>query len=218
MTDFGALYREHVTDVSALAADLTDDELATTVPATPEWTVGLVLCHLAGGASDAVIGADGRRPGPAWTARHVGERADRPVADVLAELRSHQDAVAESLGGSPLPGAVFDIAVHHADLHEALGKPRLAEHLWLPVARARSAPRLDAALVDAVAPYELFRGLFSRRSRAQMQGWGTPLSAEELDEVCIFGPRDDDQPIPVEAEARWPATPSTTRRSPAAAS
>jgi len=29
-----------------------------------------------------------------------------------------------------------------------------------------------------------------------MQGWGTGLSAEELDELCIFGPREDDQPVP----------------------
>jgi hypothetical protein len=29
-----------------------------------------------------------------------------------------------------------------------------------------------------------------------MQGWGTPLSAEELDDICIFGPREDDQPVP----------------------
>lgn len=200
MTDFGAFYREHVADVSALAADLTDDELATTVPATPRWTVGLVLCHLAGGASDGLSGRMDGAPSPEWTARHVGERADRPVTDVVAELQTNQDAVAGSLEGSPFPAAAFDIAVHHADLHEALGKPRLAEHLWLPVLDAMR-PRIDPALADAVAPYELFRGLFSRRSRAQMQGWGSPLSAEELDEVCVFGPRDDDQPLPVEASA-----------------
>ncbi len=47
-----------------------------------------------------------------------------------------------------------------------------------------------------MAPYELFRAVFSRRSRAQMAGWGTALTAEELDDVGIFGPRDDDQPVP----------------------
>jgi hypothetical protein len=96
---------------------------------------------------------------------------------------------------TPFPASAFDIAVHHADLHEALGLGRLPERLWLPVAEAMAARA--GSLADAVPPYELFRGVFSRRSRAQMQGWGTDLSAEELDGVCVFGPREDDQPVPV---------------------
>lgn len=57
------------------------------------------------------------------------------------------------------------------------------------------APRA-LGLAASVASYEFFRAIFSRRSRTQMQGWGTDLSTEELDEVCIFGPREDDQPVP----------------------
>jgi uncharacterized protein (TIGR03083 family) len=200
MSDWGSLYREHVADVSALASGLTDEQLATAVPATPDWSVHEVYAHMAGGASDGLAGRMDGAPSPEWTGRHVGERRERPAAELVAELQSNEDAVAESVDGSPFPAAVFDISVHHADLHEALGKPRLAEHLWLPVLDAMR-PRLDPALVDAVAPYELFRGLFSRRSRAQMQGWSSPLSADELDEICIFGPRDDDQPVPADAGA-----------------
>jgi uncharacterized protein (TIGR03083 family) len=199
MTDWGALYREHVADVSALASGLTDEQLATTVPATPDWTVHEVYAHMAGGASDALTGRMDGAPSPAWTGRHVGERRERPVAELVAELQSHEDAIAGSLEGNPFPASVFDISVHHADLHEALGKPRLAEHLWLPVLDAMR-PRLDARLLESASPYEIFRGLFSRRSRAQMQGWSSPLSAEELDEICIFGPRDDDQPLPARAD------------------
>jgi mono/diheme cytochrome c family protein len=195
MTDWGDLYREHVADISAMAAELSDDQLATTVPATPKWTVGLVLCHMAGGAEDGLTDRMDGAPSPEWTARHVGERADRPVAEVLTELQSNQDAVAASLEGNPFPAAVFDISVHHADLHEALGKPRLGEHLWLPVLDAMR-PRLDPSLFDHATDYEVYRGLFSRRSRAQMQAWGTDLSDEALDEMTIFGPREDDQPIP----------------------
>ncbi len=194
MTDWGDLYREHVSAVSALAPTLTDDQLATTVPATPAWTVHEVLAHLAGGASDALTGRMDGAPGPEWTSRHVGERAALPVADLLAELHSNEDAAAASVADNPRPALVWDIAVHHADLHEALGLPRMPEPLWLPVAEAL-APRVGA-LADAVPPYELFRGVFSRRSREQMLGWGTGLTADELDEVCIFGPREDDQPVP----------------------
>jgi uncharacterized protein (TIGR03083 family) len=195
MTDWGALYKEHVADLGALSGDLTDDQLATMVPATPAWTVHEVLAHLAGVASDAVTGRMDGAPGPEWTSRHVSERARLPVADLVDELRSHQDAVVESAVDNPRPALVWNIAVHHADLHEALDRPRLAEPLWRPVLDAM-VPRLDPAVVGSVPAYEVFRGAFSRRSRGQMQAWGTGLSAEELDEMCIFGPREDDQPVP----------------------
>ena len=197
-TDWGALYREHVDALGALAPTLTEEQLATTVPGTPAWNVQEVLAHLAGGASDAVTGRMDGAPGPEWTSRHVGERVHLPVAELVAELREHQDAVAASVVDNPRPALVWNIAVHHADLHEALGLPRLPDRLWLPVAEALG-PR-TTALTDSsgrpVSAYEQFRGLFSRRSRTQMQAWGTALSAEELDELCIFGPREDDQPVP----------------------
>jgi len=192
VTDWGALYRDNVAAVSELAPTLSEEQLATIVPATPAWTVHEVLAHLAGSAMDAVTGRMDGAPGPEWTSRHVSERARLPVADLVAELHQHQDAVAASAAGNPRPALVWNIAVHHADLHEALGLPRLPDRLWLPIADAVSPP----AVVGAVSPYELFRAAFSRRSRAQMLAWGTDLSAEELDELCIFGPREDDQPIP----------------------
>ena len=194
MTDWGALYRDHVEAISALAPTLSEELLDTIVPGTPAWTVHEVLAHLAGGASDAVTGRMDGAPGPEWTSRHVSERARLPVAELVAELQQHQDAVADSVLDNPRPALVWNIAVHHADLHEALGLPRLPDRLWLPIADAL-APRA-AAVAGSVTPYELFRAVFSRRSRGQMQAWGTDLSAEELDELCIFGPREDDQPIP----------------------
>jgi uncharacterized protein (TIGR03083 family) len=194
MTDWGALYREHVAAVSALAPTLTEEQLATTVPGSPAWSVHEVLAHLAGGASDAVTGRMDGAPSPEWTSRHVQERAALPVADLIDELRAQQEAVADSVADNPRPALVWNIAVHHADLHEALGLPRLPDHLWMPIAEGL-APRAPD-LADQVPPYELFRGFFSRRSRAQMQAWGTALSAEELDDLCIFGPREDDQPMP----------------------
>jgi hypothetical protein len=200
MTDWGALYRENVAAVSALAGGLTEEQLATTVPGTPAWNVREVLAHLAGGASDAVTGRMENAPSPEWTARHVGERRGIPVADLVAELGSHQDAVAQSVDGNPRPALVWDVAVHHADLHEALGLGTLAEPLWLPIVDALG-PRIAPELVGTVPPYELFRALFSRRSRAQVRSWDDALSAEQVDAIGIFGPRDDDQPVPA-AETR----------------
>ena len=194
MTDWGQLYRDHVEAVAALAPTLADAQLATTVPATPEWTVRDVLAHMVGVPSDMLSGRMDGAPGPGWTERAVAERRDRPVEDLMAELRSHTDALADSVADNPAPAPVWDLAVHHTDVHEALGLPRIPERLWQPVADAlaQRAPEL----AGQVPAYELFRASFSRRSRGQMQAWGTDRSAEQLDEVCIFGPREDDQPVP----------------------
>lgn len=197
MTDWGDLYREHVSAVTALAGDLTDEQLETTVPGTPAWTVHDLLAHLAGGSSDAVTGRMEGAPGPEWTARHVAERRGLPVGDLLEELRSHQDAVAAAAAQDPRPAIVWDIAVHHADVHEALGLGLMPDRLWEPVLAGVAAMKLGSAgIPEDVDHYELFRALFSRRSRTQMQAWGLPLSPEQLDELCLFGPREDDQPVP----------------------
>lgn len=197
MTDWGALYRDHVAAVSALAGGLSEEQLAQVVPGTPAWTVHDVLAHLAGGPSDAVTGRMEGAPGPEWTARHVAERSGIPAPDLVAELQSHQDAVAASTVDNPRPAVVWDIAVHHADLHEALGRGVLPEPMWAPVLEGVAPLRFGSAGVpEEVERYELFRALFSRRSRTQMQAWGLPLSAAQLDELCIFGPREDDQPLP----------------------
>jgi uncharacterized protein (TIGR03083 family) len=193
VTDWGELYRDHVTAISQVAGDLSDEQLATTVPATPAWTVRDVLAHLAGGASDNVTGRLDDAPGPAWTARHVAERADLPVPVLVAELRTNADAVAATTVDNPRPGVVWDVAVHHADLHEALGLHRLPDPLWIPVLDMVG-PWWAPDLIGTVEPYELFRGVFSRRSRTQVRAWG--LDDDAVEAVGVFGPRDDDQPVP----------------------
>jgi uncharacterized protein (TIGR03083 family) len=209
MTDWAQLYRDHAAAVSALALGLSDDELATTVPATPAWTVRDVIAHLAGSASDVVTGRMDGAPAPEWTARHVGERVGLTVDDLVAELRDTADAVIDAVADSPRPAAIWNIAVHHADLHEALGRRELAPELWQPVLDAAAAMMLGERSVTvqtgagaygaggpelAVPAYELFRSLFSRRSRGQIASWaGDALDPEE---ICVFGARDDDQPVP----------------------
>ncbi len=197
MTDWGDLYRANVAAISRMVADLDDTSLAAVVPGSPEWSVHDVLAHLAGGPADAVAGRMDGAPGPEWTARHVAERRDRSAAELTEEMRSRQDEVAESTIDNPRPAIVWDIAVHHADLHEALGLGVPPEPMWAPVLAAVAPMKFGTAGVPAdLDDYELFRALFSRRSRTQMQAWGLPLSADQLDELCIFGPREDDQPTP----------------------
>jgi hypothetical protein len=171
-----------------------------------------VLAHLAGSASDAVAGRMDGAPGEEWTARHVAEREGTAPAALAAELRSTQAAIAASTEDNPRPAIVWNISVHLADLREALGLPVLEAALWEPVLAAVAPYRLSevpATVVAgddrwgaggaeiAVSRYELYRALFSRRSRTQMRAWGSPvLGADQLDELPVFGPRDDDQPLP----------------------
>ena len=85
-------------------------------------------------------------------------------------------------------------------MHEALDEHAPPDHCWRPVLDA-VAPRSFVGHADAlsdVPDYELFRAAFSRRSRAQMAAWSTGLDQETLDAMCLFGPRDDDQPIPAD--------------------
>lgn len=197
MTDWGEVYRANIDAVTALAEGLSTEELSRQVPATPDWTVHDVLAHLAGGPADALSGRMDGAPGPDWTERHVGERAAHTTAALVAEVRGSVEAVVAGLDGNARPALVWNAAVHHADLHEALGKGVPPEAMWRPVVEAiRSSLGEHPGAMAGVPDYELFRAFFSRRSRAQTAAWNTGVDQETLDGLGIFGPRDDDQPVP----------------------
>ncbi len=210
--DWGQVYADCVAALAVAAERLTSAQLATAVPATPEWTVHDLLAHSAGAPVDALSGRMDGAPTPAWTGRHVAERADSSVAELVAEMRGTVDDIADSVRDNPRPALVWDKAVHLADLHEALGLGAPAEQTWVGVLDSvadwrlaelpltvRSGDRTWGAGGDeaVVTPYELFRALFSRRSRAQIRAWaGAVPTDDQLDAVPVFGPREDDQPQP----------------------
>jgi uncharacterized protein (TIGR03083 family) len=62
---------------------------------------------------------------------------------------------------------------------------------------ASTAPHAARRSTVTVDFYELYRGLHSRRSRAQMRGWHWEGSPEPwVDALPLYGPRDDEQPVP----------------------
>ena len=135
MTEMADLYDACLGEVDRLVADLMPEQLATVVSATPAWTVHQLIAHLAGSAVDATSGRMDGAPGPEWTARHVAELEDRSPAELAAALRSTQDAIAASTEGNPRPAIVWNISVHLADVHEALGLPVLDAALWTRCSR-----------------------------------------------------------------------------------
>ena len=115
------------------------------VPACPDWTVGDLLAHLVGVAQDAVRGdyfagamEAWRDPAlaaerDAWTDGHLHRFADRGLEALLRALRLHGCRLVQALrsGEDPLGSAptwmvsapAADLAVHLADLRDALGLP-----------------------------------------------------------------------------------------------
>lgn len=211
MTGAGALYAHCLDSLDELVTGLEPARLRAPVPATPNWNVRTLVAHLAGGASDMVSGRMEGAPSPAWTARHVAERTALPLPHLLDELRTHQPKLERIADEAAVPAMVWDISVHLTDLHEALDLGMAPEPLWQPVLATVAARQLaDApATIHAgsetwgaggpeleVAPYELYRALFSRRSRRQVSAWGRPLDDDQLAAFSVFGPREDDQPVP----------------------
>ena len=213
-----AVYRETRGRIAELAGGLTDDELASALPGCPEWTAHDLLAHVAGVAADVVAGRVEGAPGPDWTAAQVTRRKGHPVADILAEWAENGPHIEAGLAARQISSRiVFDVLTHEGDLREGLGRPPADG--WQPVLgllAKQVVRRTTGTLVIHMAggdtfrggegepvteltvdPYELFRGLGSRRSRAQMRAWswsGDP--APYLEALPVLGPRDDDQPIP----------------------
>ncbi len=217
------VYRDARGRLTTLAGALTGEQLRTPVPATSAWTVHELIAHLVGGAADTASGRLDGAPGDEWTARHVAERRNRPVGELLAEWALVGPTVELSLTGDVRgPNLAADIICHEGDLHEALGLPRPDRHHWQPVLEAMMGllgRRLrqpgtmvihdeqdqewrfgegDPHTLLSADGYELLRGTFSRRSQRQIAGWNwTPTPAARIHRFGAFGPREDDQPIPM---------------------
>jgi uncharacterized protein (TIGR03083 family) len=198
-----------------LAAGLDDDQAALPVSACPGWTVKDVFAHLTGVAVD-VPGGRAEGAGTAeWTARQVGERAGDRLPDVCAEWAGAGPKFEEWMAAAEPPRtmfAAFDVWTHEQDVRAAVGLRGLQDRrvgylagLALTAFDRRFTEAGALALhvtgdgVDCVlgegeaeaslriAPYELLRTLFGRRSVSQMEaaGWsGDP--APYLEHLHLF--------------------------------
>ena len=217
-------YRTARGRVCDIASTLSGEQLLLKVPATPQWTVHELLAHLVGCASDAVSGRLDGVTSDEWTARHVAERRDNPVDELLAEWARIAPAADASLTDDQIygPNLAIDTLCHEADLREALGLPRLDREHWQPFLEVmmmylgKQLRHSTTLLVDdgdgqqwkcgsglpttqvRADAYELMRASYSRRSQRQIRAWAwSPAPVDEMVEAFgVFGTRDDDQPIP----------------------
>jgi uncharacterized protein (TIGR03083 family) len=146
-----AMYRSARQRVSDVVGMLSAEQLRTPVPATPGWTIHELLAHLVGGAADLASGRLDGAPGDEWTARHVAERRQRPLAELLGEWSQVGPQAESSLAGQDLygPNLASDIICHEGDLREALGLPRPDREHWQTVLEAMLG-RLWPQLRDSV--------------------------------------------------------------------
>jgi uncharacterized protein (TIGR03083 family) len=101
-------------------------DLEKPAPATPEWTVREILCHLVGVTDDVVNGRLDGIASDAWTGAQVTKRCDASAADLLAEWDKWSPQFEQMLTDSPpeIAGqALFDAATHEHDIRHALGQP-----------------------------------------------------------------------------------------------
>lgn len=220
MADYAALYREARERVCDLVRDLPRAELDRTVPSCPRWSVHGTVSHLAAGAADAVSGRLTGMPTEDQTDEQVRARRDLPVPDVLAEWSTASRDVEQAFAARRMSSAMLhDLLTHEADLRGALGAGRppaaawtvsllaLGKLDWLDVPGSLTvlagehrfgSGAGEPAVTLEVDPYEFWRALFGRRSRAQLAGWhwsGDP--AQHVTALPVFGPTERDLSEPV---------------------
>ena len=220
--DLGSLYRLAREQVAELVRSLSPQQLETPIPVTPGWSVHGVVSHLAGVATDAVNGRLRGMPPPEQTAAQIAERARTPTSIVLREWERSGSQLEALLAKTREVtfSPVTDAAVHEQDIRGAVGVPGnrqgplvdlalgVAADLWmsriesagLPSAGAgeQSGPSIvgpdDAPVRFLGSRFELFRAIYGRRSRSQIERRfvGTDDPSPYVSLMCVFEPPDHD--------------------------
>ena len=202
MSDNAAIYTEARERIGDLARQLRPEQLAATVPACPDWTVADLVAHVTGIAADVQAGRVEGTGSEAWTGAQVSRRRGAPVEDVLDEWAEAAAAIEATMFGGMLPahvgeGLIGDLAVHEADMRNALQVPqardadstRLALRFYLfrlgrRIEKAGLPPlRVVAGGTDTVAggeeaqatvradPFDMFRAITGRRTVDQIRAF-----------------------------------------------
>ena len=211
------LYVESARRVEELVRPLDDAMLDSRTPACPEWTVRDMLAHLAGGAASfgtpsyAGLGTD------PWANEHVESRQGAALEDLLAERRECTPKLEQMTNDDyRWLQVVHDALQHESDIRGTIGAPGLpldAVAAAFPLIE-RVAPYKLAGLGTVTVEldgrsssygegepqtlvrtslFEFWRGVFGRRSDAQMRNWVVSGDAAAFAKALpAFGPRTTD--------------------------
>jgi uncharacterized protein (TIGR03083 family) len=171
MLDLAAAYAETQRHLVEVVLGLPEEDLARTVPATPDWSVKDVVAHVTGVASDLATArippeldlvASLSDPEQAEmrdevTAEQVASRRNRTIADIADEWNRHLNEVLAMIRGEkpfprPVPFAdavlVTDLAVHAQDVRNATGRQGDRDSAGVRIALASYAAALMLRLAQ----------------------------------------------------------------------
>ena len=128
---FARIYRQSQERLVALAADLDERQLATVVPACPDWDVRQTYAHMAGLCVEVAQGLVGPPVDDEVTARQVADRAGRSIQEITTEWSKGVPALLELMGARAraryfLPA--LDVWHHENDVRGALGMKARTEN------------------------------------------------------------------------------------------
>lgn len=205
--------------VSELVVSVTDAQLSSVTPATPDWRVRDVLAHLAGVASDIVDGNLDGVATDAWTSAQVEARRETPIPQILAEWEEHGaqvDAMVDQFPPDAAKQLVTDAVTHEHDIRGALGTSAGRDTAAVAIAMdwmlgfvglARDADGAGALSVETtgdcrvagsgsptatlrVDRFELVRAMIGRRALEQLLAYDWDGNARpELLVIGFFEPR-----------------------------
>ncbi|MEA2461029.1 MAG: hypothetical protein QOH90_1206 [Actinomycetota bacterium] len=174
MPNLDAVYDATRADVTDLLLSLSDEQLDTSVPATPDWTIKNIATHLAADATCVINGdfptsffdAFGEPEAVAqvngWTAGQLADREGRTLGEILAEWDESAKTVSSMMRGEQdwaegMPWfadrvLLTDVAVHQQDIYGALGIEKDRESVQVKVGLAGYIGTMDFRLKAAGAP------------------------------------------------------------------
>jgi len=185
----------------ALAPSLTEDQIGSSLAATPPWTALDGYRHLAGVCADVLDGVMEGAGSPAWTAAQLAARAQRSLEEVCAEWGARGPECDDRMAaaGTAMAFVAFDVWTHEQDIRAAVGLPGIRDDAVVaalaPLVLTSFGPRYSATggpplrvILDGESSvlgdgepratltttgYELLRIVFGRRSEDQTRvaGW-----------------------------------------------
>lgn len=145
MADLPDVYDSTRKEITAFISGLSDADLQSRVPATPDWTIKDIVAHLSGDVAYVNEGdfpreffaAFGEPAGVIklneWTSKMVAERSSMTLDEIIEEWETGTSKLLEGWRSGIMPHdlpifaanvLVTDIAVHQQDIYGALGLVR----------------------------------------------------------------------------------------------
>jgi hypothetical protein len=185
-------YKDLRSRVLSLSEKISADDEQKIVPATPQWNVQQLLCHIVGVPEDILAGRMEGVTSDAWTDAQVELFKGLSVSELMNVFQNSATPLDEILPMIPQPVIsqfVMDAVTHEHDLRGAMKEPGARDSVAVDVALGflfqllakTDVPLLQILLASSTPRWDIFRSLTGRRTIIQMNDLGLPGEA-----IAIF--------------------------------